>query len=149
MASPTTLFLDYDGTTHGWPVLRSQDLFEHLPALEATLRPFHVRLVLSTSWVERYGLEQAASHLTPWLRERVVGSTFDAYAADVERYSSHNRAEHIEHWLRAQRWPRVTRYVVVDDAQCEFAHEDRVVRCNPDAGLTAADLERLRLLLCA
>ncbi|HZR01896.1 MAG TPA: hypothetical protein VFA81_01835, partial [Burkholderiales bacterium] len=58
----------------------------------------------------------------------------DVYAGDVERYYAHDRAAHIEQWLAAQRWPKVTRYVVLDDAPCAFKDETRVVRCNPDVG---------------
>jgi hypothetical protein len=83
------LYLDFDGTVHHercfWhpkrgAYLHAPDryaLFQHVPLLEALLTPYpDVRIVLSTSWVMRYGCDGAANRLTPALRDRVIGATF-------------------------------------------------------------------------
>ncbi len=83
------LYLDYDGVLHHedvwWharigPYLRASDeykLFQHLNLLETLLAPYpEVRIVLSTSWVRRYGCSKSAKQLGPRLRQRVLGATF-------------------------------------------------------------------------
>ena len=82
------LYLDFDGVLHHEDVRVKRTgpyiaagaqykLFEHAPVLAELLDPYpHVRIVLSTSWVRRYGCSKTAKNL-PWkLRERVVGATF-------------------------------------------------------------------------
>ena len=83
------LYLDFDGVLHHedvwWharigPYLRAPDefkLFQHLDLLETLLAPYpEVRIILSTSWVRRYGCSKASKQLGPRLRQRVVGATF-------------------------------------------------------------------------
>jgi hypothetical protein len=83
------LYLDFDGVLHHhdvwWhelvgPYMRAPEeykLFQHLPLLETTLAPYpRVGIVLSTSWVRRYGCAKAAKQLGPRLRQRVIGATF-------------------------------------------------------------------------
>jgi hypothetical protein len=83
------LYLDYDGVLHHedvwWharigPYLRAPDeykLFQHLTLLETLLAPFpQVNIILSTSWVRRYGCSKTAKELGPRLRQRVLGATF-------------------------------------------------------------------------
>jgi hypothetical protein len=83
------LYLDYDGVLHHENVLWSRTigaylsapdqykLFQHLELLEKLLAPYpQIRIILSTSWVRRYGCSQAAKQLGPRLRQRVLGATF-------------------------------------------------------------------------
>lgn len=83
------LYLDFDGVLHHENVLwhprigaylsapDGHVLFQHAELLEGLLRPFpKVRIVLSTSWVRRYGYPKAAKNLNPLLRARVIGATF-------------------------------------------------------------------------
>jgi hypothetical protein len=85
----TLLYLDFDGVLHHedvwWharigPYLQAPDhykLFQHLELLETLLAPYpNVRIILSTSWVRRYGCSKAAKQLGPQLRQRVLGATF-------------------------------------------------------------------------
>lgn len=86
------LFLDFDGVLHPFNVrfneelklaLESQDkslyLFCWAPILEKILTEEDpqciIKIILSTSWAERYGWEDAAKHLTPTLESRVVAKT--------------------------------------------------------------------------
>ena len=83
------LYLDYDGVLHHENVLWHRHLgaylsapdefklFQHLPLLESLLAPYpQVRIILSTTWVRRYGCAKAAKQLGPRLRQRVLGATF-------------------------------------------------------------------------
>ena len=83
------LYLDYDGVLHHENVLlhprigaylSAPDgyvLFQHSELLERLLAPYPaVQIVLSTSWVRRYGCTKAAKNLRPALRSRVIGATF-------------------------------------------------------------------------
>lgn len=92
------LYLDYDGVLHHDNVLVSPSigpylvapegytLFQHAQLLEALLAPYpHLQIVLSTTWVARYGCVQAAKHLRPALRARVVGATFHPRWSAIKR----------------------------------------------------------------
>lgn len=84
------LYLDFDGVLHHENVLwhpmigpyvsgapDGYVLFQHAELLEQMLKPYpQVRIVLSTSWVRRYGRARSAKQLQPNLREKVVGATF-------------------------------------------------------------------------
>lgn len=82
------LYLDYDGVLHHenvlWHPRRGAyagppgfELFEHAHLLASLLAPYpDMRIVLSTSWVRRYGCYGSAKRLPPSLRERVLGATF-------------------------------------------------------------------------
>jgi hypothetical protein len=138
----TTLFLDFDGTLHGWPVVRA---FEHANALAEVLRPFDIDIVLTSNWVLKQGLAVATAQLPDALRALVTESVYGGLPVDsVARW---NRAEVIERYLALPRWPTISRWVILDDTASIFADEERVIRCNPATGLTVRDLERLTQML--
>lgn len=83
------LYLDYDGVLHHencWYHPRHgayldaperYTLFQHAPLLAELLAPYaDVKIVLSTSWVLRYGYSSTAKRLPPSLQARVIGATF-------------------------------------------------------------------------
>lgn len=83
------VYLDYDGTVMHeavwWHPRRGAYLraparyrmFQHVQLLAEMLQPYpQVRIVLSTSWVLRYGCAGAAKRLPLELRQRVVGATY-------------------------------------------------------------------------
>ena len=83
------LYLDYDGVLHHenclWHPRRGAylvapqrySLFQHAPLLEEMLEPYPtVQIVLSTSWVLRYGCSATAKRLPTALQARVIGATF-------------------------------------------------------------------------
>jgi hypothetical protein len=83
------LYLDFDGVLHPGAAraldlkfkkrTNIEDLFENAPLLEKLLTPYPLlNLVLSTSWVETFGLEQSIEMLTPGLQTRVIGATFNS-----------------------------------------------------------------------
>lgn len=83
------LYLDFDGVLHHENVLwhpkkgaylcapTGHSLFQNADLLQEILAPYpDLRIVLSTSWVLRYGYTRTAKRLPVGLRERVVGATF-------------------------------------------------------------------------
>jgi hypothetical protein len=83
------LYLDFDGVLHHENCLwhprigaylsapEEFKLFQHVDLLERMLAPYpEVRIILSTSWVRRYGCSKSAKQLGPRLRQRVIGATF-------------------------------------------------------------------------
>lgn len=85
------LYLDFDGVLHHenclWhpkigAYLSAPDgyvLFQHSELLDQLLAPYpQVQIVLSTSWVFRYGCSKTAKNLRPALRSLVIGATFNS-----------------------------------------------------------------------
>ncbi|MEX3785731.1 HAD domain-containing protein [Paraburkholderia sp. BR14374] len=87
--NPTpTLFVDFDGTLHAGHSYIDKDeqisldsgrpLFEFAPILADMLVPYPaVEIVLTTSWLQRFRVEQVIAFLPPALARRVVGTTSD------------------------------------------------------------------------
>lgn len=118
------LYLDFDGVLHHhdvwWhelvgPYMRAPEeykLFQHLPLLERILEPYpQVRIVLSTSWVHRYGTAKAAKQLGPRLRHRVVGATFHS-RMDQDLFAELPRGKQV--WDDVQR-RKPSGWVALDD----------------------------------
>lgn len=95
------LYLDYDGVLHHenclWHPRRGAyldapqrySLFQHAELLEHLLAPYpDVKIVLSTSWVLRYGCSATAKRLPPGLRARVIGATFHSRHMLAEEFRS-------------------------------------------------------------
>ena len=91
------LYLDYDGVLHHANVLwhpkigaylsapEGYVLFQHVELLEQLLAPYpQVQIVLSTSWVRRYGCSKSAKNLRPGLRSRVIGATYHSSMREHE-----------------------------------------------------------------
>ncbi len=83
------LYLDFDGVLHHeasyWhprkgPYLRAPAqfrLFEHAELLEAELAPFpNILIVLSTSWVVKFGYSKCVRRLPSGLKVRCIGATY-------------------------------------------------------------------------
>lgn len=128
------VYLDYDGTLHHGEVYWKKNvgayikadarytLFQHASLLESLLEPFpQVRLVLSTSWVVRYGYWKAKKRLPPGLQSRCIGSTF-SYAIKGNAWHDLPRGEQVSRdaekrqlkdWFAldddAAGWPSATR----------------------------------------
>jgi len=85
----TICYLDFDGCLHDCEVyctagvgihIRTpgRTLFEWMPILEELFAPYpDVKIVLSTSWVASQNFEFARDQLSPELRRRVIGSTYN------------------------------------------------------------------------
>jgi hypothetical protein len=102
------LYLDFDGVLHHenclWHPRRGAylsaperyTLFQHSLLLEQVLAPYpQVQIVLSTSWVRRYGYSGAVKRLPPSLQARVVGATFHSRHMHEEGFSYLHRGEQV------------------------------------------------------
>lgn len=91
------LYLDFDGVLHHENCLyhprkgpylcapAGHTLFQHVPLLQELLFPYpDVRIVLSTSWVRRYGFRRTARLLGPSLCARAIGTTFHSRMDEQE-----------------------------------------------------------------
>jgi hypothetical protein len=118
------VYLDFDGVLHPgevWyeratrkPSLRvpGHELFESMPVFEAAIAPYpRIKVVLSTSWVQALGFEQACGFLSESLRSRVIGATYDPKSPDAWRFNRLRRYDAIALDV-ARRKPR---WLALDD----------------------------------
>lgn len=102
------LYLDFDGVLHHenclWHPRRGAylsapdrySLFQHSNLLEQMLAPYpQVKVVLSTSWVTRYGLTRTAKRLPPSLQARVIGATFHSRHMNVDDFLHLRRGQQV------------------------------------------------------
>ena len=120
------LFLDFDGVTHPVGGAPGYTLpFEWLPVLTGLLSSApDVRLVIHSSWVERYSFDELREFLGP-LADRTIGAVGLGRKADA-----------IEAFLLAH--PEIDSWLVVDDCPSEFprAHFKSLVACDSELGLS-------------
>jgi hypothetical protein len=127
------LFLDFDGVLHpaGEPPGTSLP-FEWTELLAILLRPFDdVRVVIHSSWRERYPAEQLWEFLEP-LSDRLLGVVDSGPKGDA-----------IEQFLRAH--PEITDALVLDDQVDEFRSGLPVtlLACDSATGLSNEETQRL------
>ncbi len=147
------LYLDFDGVLHHENVLwharigaylSAPDgyvLFQHAELLEQILAPYpQVRIVLSTSWVRRYGCTKTAKNLPPALRQRVIGATFHS-RMNEESFLAVPRGQQV--WSDAQR-RKPRDWLALDDDWTDWpkACLDKYVRTHEHAGISDPDVER-------
>ncbi len=85
-----TIFLDFDGVLH--PIGGTVAQFEYAPLLVAALEPHPTaQIVLSTSWVPVFGLDESKDMLPAELQRRVIGATYDPRYGLHEEWSSLTR----------------------------------------------------------
>jgi hypothetical protein len=145
-------YLDYDGCVHHCNVRWSEDrglfleaparyaLFQHLGLLDELLAPCPaVRLVLSTSWVQKLGLKEAVRHLSPSLQQRVIGATYEL-AQPGDHFSHLSRGEQV--LLDVQR-RRPSRWLALDDDRVGWpkSAEPHVVFTDPYEGVSPPDIQ--------
>lgn len=147
------LYLDFDGVLHHENVLwhprigaylSAPDgyvLFQHAELLEQILAPYPaVQIVLSTSWVRRYGCTRAAKNLRPALRSRVIGATFHS-KMDKQQFAEAPRGMQV--WSDVlRRKPRD--WLALDD---DWSHWpkwclEKYVRTHEHAGLSDPAVEQ-------
>lgn len=138
------LYLDFDGVLHHeacfWHARRGAylvappeyKLFQHAELLQELLTPYpDVGVVLSTSWVRRYGYSKTAKRLPPALCQRVIGATFHSRMNEF-RFSELPRGQQVfedvmrrkpARWLAldddAAGWPEGCLPNVVRTDECE------------------------------
>ena len=122
------LFLDFDGVLH--PALGSRaSEFCRRPQLEAVLRGAPgVRIVVSSTWREVFGLAELRSRFSADIAARIVGAT----------PVLPGRSRHAEIMDYLQRHARHdTQWVALDDTPEAFPRGcPYLIRCDPRSGLT-------------
>lgn len=130
------LYLDYDGVLHHenclWHPRRGAylvaparyTLFQHAELLGRLLAPYPaVQIVLSTSWVLRYGCSATAKRLPPELQARVIGATFHARHTSADDFRYMPRGQQVIEDVTRRR-PR--EWLALDDNEegwpAEYAH---------------------------
>lgn len=119
------LYLDFDGVLHHENCLWHPEkgaylcapsrysLFQHSTLLEQTLEPFpEVNIVLSTSWLIRYGFDATTKRLTLPLQARVIGGTFHSRAMHEDEFRSMPRGQQVHEDVLRRR-PR--NWLALDD----------------------------------
>lgn len=151
------LYLDFDGVLHHENVLWHPSigsylsapdgyaLFQHAELLERLLVPYpQVQIVLSTSWVRRYGVVKAAKNLRPALRQRVIAATFHS-RMDKASFDALARGQQVVADV-ARRKPQ--RWLALDDDHIDWPAValHHYVRTHEHAGISdptvLAELER-------
>lgn len=150
------LYLDFDGVLHHGNVLwhpkkgaylcapTGHRLFQHADLLAEVLSPYaDLKIVLSTSWVLRYGHGESAKRLPLALRQRVIGSTYHSRMHKVE-FQQSSRGQQI--------WSDVVRrlpvgWIALDDDDEDWPSWclENLVRTDEFLGVSAPTvLEKLR-----
>ena len=152
-AGELVLYLDFDGVLHHENVYISPSrgpyldapaghvLFQHAELLERLLAPYPaVQIVLSTSWVRRYGCTKAAKNLRPALRSRVIGATFHSQM-DKKQFSEAPRGMQV--WSDVlRRKPRD--WLALDDDWLHWPKWclDKYVRTHEHEGISDPGVEQ-------
>lgn len=146
------LYLDYDGVLHNedvrWHPRRGVymhppgfTLFEHAALLDELLLPFQdLDIVLSTSWVRKYGYHRSAKVLPPGIRRRVIGATFHS-RMDRDEFVLLQRGQQVfEDMLRR----RPGDWLAIDDVGEGWPPEgrDRVVVTDATLGISSPEAMR-------
>ncbi|VVP48059.1 hypothetical protein PS838_05203 [Pseudomonas fluorescens] len=146
-ATDSVLFLDFDGVLHPDDVYRTRHglelrapgaLMMHAPLLVELLEDFpSVKIALSTSWVRLLSYRRARAALPPELQLRTVSSTWHSRMARApfEGYDLQSRYQQIR---AAAGRAGLTRWIALDDDPFESwpAHDSRLIRCDPELGLS-------------
>ena len=142
------LYLDFDGVLHHenclWHPQRGAylsaperySLFQHSSLLEQMLEPYPlVQIVLSTSWVVRYGCDATTKRLPPSLRARVIGATFHSRHMNDDEFMYLHRGQQVFKDVQRRR-PRDW-LALDDDAEGWPAeHAARYIKTNMYEGLS-------------
>lgn len=162
-SSSFVLYADYDHCLHSCdayvtatgvvPSEPSAPFFEFAAVLEDLLAPYPaLQIVLSTSWVEVLGFEEARDSLPlASLRARVVGATFNPEEHLMRAWREIPRGQQVRR--HAERYG-IKRWLAIDDMRAGFdGYETHLVHCQQGVALGDKDVQRVlaeRLLaMCA
>lgn len=128
-----TLFLDFDGVLH--PTAHGSALFSQLPLLEKVLEDLSCQIVISSSWRFHVGLNQLREYFSREVQSQIVGVTGKPYIGAYARFHEIN-AYVSENSLIDWR--------ALDDSYWEFPKGcPQLIRCNPNTGLSVAEVNLL------
>jgi hypothetical protein len=138
------VFADFDGVLHRYGC-KPADLFSQLPLLEAwLLQHERVEVVISSTWRLSRTLEELQGFFSPAIQPRIVGVTPRIDGSSPERFP---REAEVNMWLRDSDEPWQQWFALDDQPWLFRPFNSRQVLCDPNVGLTAAELGRLSALL--
>lgn len=153
---PLYVFLDFDGVTHPVSSPKDQQLCQ-LPLIEEVLQEHpQARIVISSSWPDRYPLDALRERFRPQLCERVVGRQPCLNRLSREEFEEEHllgisefyRQAEIEAWLYLNRQARDVPWLAIDDSTLGFERRcPNLLLTDRHAGFTEADAQRLHELL--
>lgn len=147
-AGKLVLYVDFDGVLHHenclWHPRRGAylvaperySLFQHSGLLEQMLEPYPaVQIVLSTSWVRRYGMTATAKRLPLSLQARVIGATFHSRHMHNDEFLYLHRGEQV-HADVLRRRPRDWLAIDDDGEGWPLQHTSKLVQTHMYEGIS-------------
>ena len=135
--SKKVLFVDFDGVLH--PTTHGSNLLSQLPLLESAIESHDCALVISSSWRFHLEIDDLKKHFSSSVRNKIVGVTGEAYIGAYARFHEINAYVNLH---------GVSDWRALDDSYWEFPDKcPNLIRCNPNTGVTASELEKLSVWL--
>lgn len=141
------LYLDFDGVLHHENCLWSPKLgpylcapsrytlFQHAELLVQLLAPYpEVAIVLSTTWIRRYGVSASAKRLPEGLQKRVIGGTFHSRHMNEDEFQYLLRGQQVFHDVQRRR-PRDWLALDDDGEGWPASHLDKFIQTHMYEGL--------------
>ena len=138
------VFLDFDGVLNSEQSVqqfgtRYRFASSNVTALNEVLQKTEARLVITSSWREGLSLREIIGYLERdgVLAKRVVGKT---------QFLEKERGLEIDAWLRSVPYA-LSSFVILDDRDDMAMHRERLVKVDPQIGLSMAQAHRAIELL--
>lgn len=164
----SVIFLDIDGTLNG-NFYRKAYFDKHgkgIPTgpleidpsrcrlLDSLIEDTGAHLVLSSAWRKMLAIDsmQQILHLRDCRKAHLIGATPHLFYEDVPEgsrnddwWSRNCRGVEIARWLHM--WRNIDSFVILDDSSDMGRLRRRLVRCDPNTGLSADDVEAAKRIL--
>ena len=133
------LFLDFDGVLHPTH-FAGESPFSRAHLLEETLAQFAPKIVISSSWRFTHSLEKLQKTLPTAIGQLIIGATSSAIIG------KHPRFQEIQNYLGGY---GPVDWRALDDSYWEFPSPcPKLIRCNPNTGITDRQILELNQWLC-
>ena len=134
------LFLDFDGVLHP-SHFAGENPFSRAALLEQTLALFSPKIVISSSWRFTHPLEKLQKTVPDFISAHIIGATGAAVVG------KHPRFIEIQNYLRGY---GPVDWKALDDSYWEFPNPcPRLIKCNPNTGITERQILELNQWLAA
>jgi hypothetical protein len=139
MSKEKLLFLDFDGVLHPTH-FAGESPFSRAHLLEETLAQFAPKIVVSSSWRFTHSLEKLQKALPTAIGQLIIGATSSAIIG------KHPRFQEIQNYLGGY---GPVDWRALDDSYWEFPSPcPKLIRCNPNTGITDRQILELNQWLC-
>ena len=140
MGKEKLLFLDFDGVLHPTH-FAGEAPFSRAHILEETLAQFAPKIVVSSSWRFTHNLEKLQKTLPSFITALLIGATGAAVVG------KHPRFTEILQYLQGY---GPVDWRALDDSYWEFPNPcTKLIRCNPNTGITERQIVELNQWLSA